>query len=203
MKKIAKYLICVLSVFVFSFSFSPILASDSDQPIKTVIYQNHLSQAEIDQLLVDQTEAYLKEIIPDYEANTKGRARPYYETVYGTTKRVNIGGYAGNQLPGGYKFPTGGGFYYSFSGGPTASVSVSFPAPFGSFGLSTTLGNKAASGVTVNVPNKTQYFKLWSTQEYNVRPFIVYYIDSNGKKGVYHKNFSSVQQSNVAWAKAV
>ena len=51
----------------------------------------------------------------------------HFDYQYKTLK-----GYAGNQLSGGYKFPTGGGFYFSDSGGPnvSGSVSLSLPAPY-------------------------------------------------------------------------
>ena len=203
MKKFTKSLICSLSMLIFSLSFSPVLANDSEQLNATVIYQSELTQSEIDQILIDQTEAYLKETIPGYDANSKGRARPSYETVYGPTKKVTAAGYAGNQVAGGYRFATGGGFYYSNAGGPSVTVGVGFGSPYGSFNVSFSLGNKVSSGRFVTVPNRTQYFKLYVSSVYNVRPFIVYYNDGNGHKSVYQRNVSSLLYSENAYAKAV
>ena len=80
-------------------------------------------------------------------------------------------------LSGGYKFPTGGGFYFSDSGGPnvSGSVSLSLPAPYNFVSISVGLGNRSTtSGLYVTVPNKTDYFKLYVEKEMEVRPYAIY-----------------------------
>ncbi|MBR2674080.1 MAG: hypothetical protein IKE52_01290 [Mogibacterium sp.] len=84
-----------------------------------------------------------------------------------------VGGYAGNNAPGGTRFPTGGGFYWSDKGGPTASVSVSLGAGFGSVSVGTELGKKSSSGEFVTVPNKKDYFKLYIEKTLECRKYKV------------------------------
>lgn len=93
----------------------------------------------------------------------------HFDYQYKTLK-----GYAGNQLSGGYKFPTGGGFYFSDSGGPnvSGSVSLSLLAPYNFVSIGVGLGHRSTtSGLYVTVPNKTDYFKLYVEKEMEVRPY--------------------------------
>lgn len=88
-----------------------------------------------------------------------------------------LSGFAGNQLRDGYKFPTGGGFYYSDSGGPSVSGSfnVSLPKPYDVVSLSVNLGVKSDSGGQfVIAPSTTKFYKLYVTKKIEVRPHITY-----------------------------
>lgn len=96
----------------------------------------------------------------------------FFDYKYKTLK-----GYAGNQLPGGYRFPTGGGFYFSDSGGPSTSgsISLSLPAPFNIISFSVNLGQRStSSGVFVVAPNTTDYFKLYVEKLMEIRPYAIY-----------------------------
>lgn len=82
----------------------------------------------------EEREAEFERVMEDIQAHT---ATPYgpkyrYKTEYLPYSYTTLSGYAGNQVVGGYKFPTCGGFWFSDVGGPTVSgsVSLSLPAPF-------------------------------------------------------------------------
>lgn len=72
-----------------------------------------------------------------------------------------------------YRFPTGGGFYFSDEGGP--SITVSFVAPYGVASFNLTLETNSKSGKFVNVPDKTHYFKLYVSKAVKFKriPFII------------------------------
>lgn len=95
----------------------------------------------------------------------------YFDYVYKT-----VGGYAGNQPAGGLSFPTGGGFYFSDSGGPSVSgsVSVGLPAPYNFVSFSVNLGNSSSSGYFVTVPDKVNKYKLYVEKTMEVRPYLTY-----------------------------
>lgn len=97
-----------------------------------------------------------------------------FRTVWGSTRRVTVAGFAGNQDARGTRFTTGGSFFHSAAGGPSASVSVSFGAPFASVSISSNLGNAAGSGFIVNVPDRVNFFKLHVAREYEITPFRTY-----------------------------
>lgn len=93
-----------------------------------------------------------------------------------------LSGYAGNQVTGGYQFPTGGGFYFSDSGGPSVSggVSLTLPPPYSMISISVNLGNRStSSGLYVGVPDKTNYFKLYVEKTMEVRPYAIYKQNQN------------------------
>ena len=126
----------------------------------------------------------------------------HFDYQYKTLK-----GYAGNQLSGGYKFPTGGGFYFSDSGGPnvSGSVSLSLPAPYNFVSISVGLGNRSTtSGLYVTVPNKTDYFKLYVEKEMEVRPYAIYKQNKNTREyELYDVGAVSVLYKLSAYAKKV
>src|SRR5699024_12216302 len=80
----------------------------------------------------------------------------HYDFVYIESKNISGSGYAGNQPVKGKRFPTGGGFYWSSSGGPTVSTSVSFGGSIVSISMS--LGESGDSCRFANAPDKTNYF---------------------------------------------
>ena len=108
--------------------------------------------------------------------NTLKGPRYKYKTVYLSPVYTKVGGYAGNQLPGGYQFPTGGGFYYSPAGGPTVSgsITVSLPAPFNVCSFSINLGTTGSFGTFINVPSTTGYYKLYVSQTMRVVPYKIF-----------------------------
>ena len=98
---------------------------------------------------------------------TKSRRVYYGDYFYKTVK-----GYAGKQSSP-TMFPTGGGFYYSYSGGPRVNVSVSLGYELGSVSVGTTLGNKATRGQFVTVPSKNKYYKLYVEKTLKCRKYKV------------------------------
>lgn len=151
---------------------------------KTVIYQNNMTEKEIEEEHKRQLEEYIRSLNleKDEFKITIGNDKivPFndpsdYKHEYGPKKIASASGYAGNQsATRGYNFPTGGGFWHSEAGGPTASISVYFPHPFEKVAFNVNLGNKGSSGTYVQAPNTTDYFKLYIIKEYEVQPFIVY-----------------------------
>lgn len=159
------------------------------------------SQDEVDKELKSLIDKELKQL----KGITRSSVNPNnWKTVYGTKKTVTLKGYAGNQLPGGRKFPTGGGFYFSDSGGPTVSVSVSYSSPYVPVSVSVGLGNSSTSGQFVTVPNKTNYFKLYVSKDVQVQPYIVYQrTNSSSPWKVYYRGKVQTVQRASAYAKKV
>lgn len=155
-------------------------------------------------------EAEMEKIMAELNEDNGARGPKYH---YGSEnlpyQYTTVGGYAGNQIDRGYRFPTGGGFYYSNSGGPTVNGSVSITIPTTlknvsvSFGIS--LGKSANSGLFVTVPNKTDFFKLYVEKEVEIRPYVVYRKRSGteGKWEVDHWGSVEVEVSVTSYAKKV
>lgn len=68
-----------------------------------------------------------------------------------------------------------GSIHYSTDGGGSVSVSVGFPPPFGSVGLSLPLGRKVdgVSGYSVDITSPGRY-KLYVRKTFEVRSYIIY-----------------------------
>lgn len=100
----------------------------------------------------------------------------HYKTEYAPYVYKTLSGYAGNQLEGGYKFPTGGGFWFTDSGGPSVSgsINVSLPAPYNIISVSVNLSKKGTSGLWVSVPSSSSHYKLYVSKEIQVRPYVIY-----------------------------
>lgn len=77
------------------------------------------------------------------------------KTEYATTTVTPNG-----QVPGGYRFETGGGLYVDTSGGP--SVSVGFGVSWGTVSASVSVGiagkDSSVGGLFLTAPNTTDYF---------------------------------------------
>lgn len=116
-------------------------------------------------------------------------------------------GFAGNQIRDGYRFPTRGGFYYSEDRGPEVTLSISLEIPkLTRVSVAVGLGNKTDTlGQFVNVPNKTDYFKLYVEKEVEIRPYVVYRKPSGmgGEWEVDHTGAVGVVVSVSAYAKRV
>ncbi|WIV13503.1 hypothetical protein [Proteiniborus sp. MB09-C3] len=150
---------------------------------KVVIYKNHMSESEKQAERDRQVKEHLEKLNfgKDYKiVFGDDSIRPFndpsdYKHEYGTSKIAVAGGFAGGQGSAGYRFPTGGGFWYTDSGGPTASISVSFPKPFESVSFSVNLGEKGTTGQYVKVdPDSNNYYKLYVEKEYEVTPYVIY-----------------------------
>ena len=102
--------------------------------------------------------------------------RYHYKAEYKPYKYKTLSGYAGNQVVGGYKFPTGGGFWFTDSGGPEVkgSVNVGLPAPFNVVSVSINLSKKGTSGLWVSAPSTSSYYKLYVSKKMELRPYITY-----------------------------
>lgn len=165
----------------------------------TEVYSEEEVENEIDKdiqrILLEKSKASSTEnslfSVPEYDR---------YDHVKIESKNVSGEGYAGNQPAGGMRFPTGGGFYWSNSGGPSVSPSISFGNQVVSIGIS--LGNRATSGgYFVTAPNKTNYFKLRTRKTYRVTKTAVYgyYTGTNTRKFLYYI-YPKALQSQSAWA---
>ena len=123
-------------------------------------------------------EKAMDEILENMEQeNLLARGPSYrYKTDYKPYKYTTFSGYAGNQVAGGYKFPTGGGFWFTDSGGPevSASVNVGLPKPYDMVSVSVNLGKKGTSGLWVSVPSSSSYYKLYVSKKMELRPYITY-----------------------------
>lgn len=133
--------------------------------------------------------------------STKGR--PTHKIEYGNSVRKTFSGFAGNQPAEGNRFQTGGGFYFSDNGGPSSTISISFPSPFNLLSVSVNLGNSSSSGKFVLVPDTIHYFKLFVEKTYDCKPYIVWSVDSNGNKSRYATNVSKIHIKTNQYAKRV
>ena len=206
------FLVFLFSVIIFassSFSSNVVLANTLDESeSKTVIV--HMTEEEIDEEHKRQID---EELLKLKTSNIESEITPFnepsdYKTEYGTRVTRSVEGFAGNQPSGGVKFPTGGGFYHSDSGGPTATINVSFPEPYAFFSLSVPLGNSSTSGYFVNAPNKTDYFKLSVIKTYSIQPYVTYQKTYDYNSHTYYwkvitKNHTKTHVSSTVYAKKV
>lgn len=167
--------------------FAAATGSDSPAPQELpayIINGENKTQEEIDR----EIEAYIDSLMASLNGaeatNGTPRVQSYYKSLtLDTLEDQPVSGYPGNQREGGYRFETGGGFYYSEDGGPTESISLSISLPFGaspfSMSVGIGLGNKADTfGTYVEAPDKINYWKLYVTKYLDVTPIAVYEVDS-------------------------
>lgn len=172
MKKITSLILAMAMVFSLSaqvFALNDDMQDNENSEANMIVITT--SKEERDKQFNDAMAKVMEQLEgPTLTRDNKERFKyEHFDYQYKTLK-----GYAGNQLSGGYKFPTGGGFYFSDSGGPnvSGSVSLSLPAPYNFVSISVGLGNRSTtSGLYVTVPNKTDYFKLYVEKEMEVRPY--------------------------------
>ena len=175
MKKITSLILAMAMVFSLSaqvFALNDDMQDNENSEANMIVITT--SKEERDKQFNDAMAKVMEQLEgPTLTRDNKERFKyEHFDYQYKTLK-----GYAGNQLSGGYKFPTGGGFYFSDSGGPnvSGSVSLSLPAPYNFVSISVGLGNRSTtSGLYVTVPNKTDYFKLYVEKEMEVRPYAIY-----------------------------
>ena len=179
---------------------APILSQDLDKEIlssKTYYVDKDVREADIQRQLAE----YMTELL----ASTPQPTSDYeysYSVEYGEPQLISKGGYPGNQPSHGTKFAApGGAFTWQPDGGPSYSLSVSFPPPFNfltkasiSLGIATTGASNV--GIVQTVENYTDYVKLYVIKTQEITPFIVYRTNLyTGEKSEYSKNHLSSMYS--------
>lgn len=126
------------------------------------------------------------------------------KTEWGTAVTRYISGYPANQPTNGSRFHTGGGDYYSESGGPIQSLTISFGDPFGIVNVGVSIGETGSSGAFVEAPDTANYYKLYIVKTVEVQLYIAYYRDAEGLPWqVVYVGESSVVTNVTAYAVAV
>lgn len=163
--------VSLVTVLTFVFSITTYASENTTEPEEVCITT---TEAERDAAF----EKAIGEILENIEKENPVTRGPqyHYKTEYKPYKYKTLSGYAGNQVAGGYKFPTGGGFWFTDSGGPTVSgtVSVGLPKPFDMVSVSINLGQKGSSGLWVSAPSSSYYYKLYVSKKMELRPYITY-----------------------------
>lgn len=164
--------ICLVTVLTGAFSIPAYASADNPTEPEEVCITT--TEAERDAAFEKAMGEILEKIEKD-NAVTRG-PQYHYKTEYKSYKYTTLSGYAGNQVAGGYKFPTGGGFWFTDSGGPSVSgsVSVGLPKPFDMVSVSINLGQKGSSGLWVSVPSSSYYYKLYVSKKMELRPYVTY-----------------------------
>jgi len=149
----------ILSIVLFTWlTFHSTIVGVSAQELIYVYYRHNTP--------VTITEIAYESITPRHFINQR--------RVMGPTVRRTFSGIAGNQPPGGSRFPTGGSFFWSAAGGPSVTASVAFGAGFGSISVSVPIGNSANTGQIVGVPNRVNYFHLHVSRTYDIQAWREY-----------------------------
>ena len=116
---------------------TPVMAEEVT-PERTIVYtttaeeRDAIFEAEVEKALAALSNGSAREVRYQYKS----------ENLTDKYKIKTVGGFAGNQVQNGYRFPTGGGFYFSDVGGPTVqgSVNLGLPKPFDTVSFTVTLG---------------------------------------------------------------
>lgn len=194
-----------------------VLAQENYNVDKVVVYKKPMSESERQAERERQVKEHIEKLI--LEENNKNvfgdkSIRPFndpsdYKTEYGTSKIAAAEGFAGGQGSAGNRFPSGGGFWHTDSGGPSVSVSVSFPKPFQSVSVSINLGVSGTTGTYYNVePDDKNFYKLYVEKEYEVTPYVIYrrtWIDDfTGYQWVkWSEGHAKIHLGTTAWPKIV
>lgn len=186
----------VSSIVATSEGFDVYLEMDNEEVEK-------LTREQLDQIHTAVIENYCYQAMIKNTNEVMPMARPTYENVYGTPIRKTFAGYAGNQPSGGNRFATGGGFYYSDSGGPTVSLSIAFASPYGTMSVGASLGNVSTTGKFVTVPDTVNYYKLYVEKTYDCKPYITYYTNSLGETSIFAKGTTKILYNQNQYAKKV
>ena len=197
-----KRAITILLALVMCLSLATPAMAEDVTPKKTIVYTSTAAEryaifeAEVSKVLAELSDSTRAS---DYQYRSINLTDNYRKTI--------VGGFAGNQLRDGYRFPTGGSFYFSDVGGPSVqgSVNIGLPKPFDIVSFTVTLGTKSSSGLIVNVPNTTDYFKLYVEKEIEARPYRVEKrLPGNGNEWEFDRyGVVYVTTGKVAYAKAV
>lgn len=196
-------IIAILSAIVICLTPTAVFAAEVQEEV-SVDGQNLYTYTKPQALVEQEMENQIQRQIAEMQEKVGSVDPALWKNEYGTKKTVTVGGFAGNQNSGGYKFPTGGGFYFSDSGGPTASVTVTFPTKFGKVTATANLGKKSSAGIFVTAPTKTRYYKLHIAKKVEVQPYITYTRkDRNSAWKVYYRGKVQAVKGVIASAKAV
>ena len=127
---------------------------------------------------------------------SKSSSRPTYTTQYG--KKVNKWT-PWKTVPGqpkkGTRIQGGGSIFVSNDGGGSVSCSWNFGTPYGTLGISYTIGKKiAVGGENVTIPS-TGFYLVQQRKLFECRPYVVY-VTKNGKKSVYRRALYREHQCN-------
>ena len=99
-----------------------------------------------------------------------------YKTEYLPKKQIVLSGFAGGNKPGGDRFQTGGGFWFTDKNGPSVSggLTLNYLGKLKLISVSVSLGQAGSSGKYVAVPDTEHYFKLYIEKTVEVTPYITY-----------------------------
>lgn len=200
--KVLSLMLCL--VMLFSMSINVFAKEASDNSV--TIYVNDMSKEEIYAEHMKQIRQYCRELGMEDDENSLIAfddgvmlldQDDNYKTTYSKTYRKTFSGYAGNQPSGGTRFSTGGGFYYSESGGSTCTLNVGFGGEYGTISVSVPLGKKASSGYYVNVPDKVNYYKLYVSKEYDLMAYKLYHREYDYNTDSYYWKYMSTNVSKI------
>lgn len=159
-----------------------------------------LSINDFDAMLQEQAEEEVAQFLAQKEEEISTKAGNYtYQTVYGTPLNVSTGyKYCSNQPSNGTKIAGGGSININTTGGPTVSISVTFPLPYGSFSVGCATGSKVGvGGVSVYIPSNG-YYKVRVNNTYRTTPYVVYEIvKSTGSKRMISRGHSKYLYSSA------
>lgn len=222
MKKIAiTFMSLILLLTISNFNFISAHENMSKDEVYAMIKEVNVNDNNEIEIILNLNENEIKNLSQDelsiihdtvaadcidnqFVSDSSFRSRPEYWTEYGTQERKTFSGFAGNQPPNGTKFPTGGGFWWSDSGGPTTTLTLTYKGVI--VPVTVTLGissNQASNGRMAHVPNTIDYFKLFVEKTYYCKPQVTYYKNSSGEVSVYSKYVTKIWVSDVAYAKKV
>ena len=105
---------------------------------------------------------------------SRSRTNNPVRVVQSAPRTAFITGRPSGQLPGGERFANGGGWWFAESGGPTASVSVSLPAPWNMISVSTNLGQTGRLGRFYFAPDTVNRWHLYNRVEMRITPWTIY-----------------------------
>lgn len=176
----------------------PVGISNSQNEL-IVLGESSMSAEEIAALHSLRLEEEVSQIIADAIANDErlgltGSSRPTYTTQYGSEvekwtpwKTVPGQPSKGTQIQG------SGSIYVSDSGGGTVSCSWSFGTPYGTLGISYTLGKRLdVGGYCIDISG-SGYYLAQHRKQYKCQPYVVY-VTQNGKRSVYRRALVSTFQ---------
>lgn len=191
-----------LSLFSFPSKTSAVTVDKQPEEVHTQVIPKEVQDADIER----QINLKLEELNNNVENGIGPMSRAIYTSETIATKYRTISGYAGGQPPNGYQFPTGGGFWWVNSGGPSASSSITFEVPYKLVNVSVTFGiasNSNIGGLYVSVPNKTDYFKLYISKTMQVRQVNFYrQATPSSPKVLYDIAYYQTLDRQSQWARA-
>ena len=202
MKRVFALVLSIIMIISFGLTA---FAAESSYSKKILIGKNFSIKTSVEERDQQFEQAMVQVLSALQEEGGEKGPQYHYRTEYLPYQYKTVGGYAGNQVAGGYCFPTGGGFWYTDSGGPSVSgsITLSFPSPYNFVSFSVNLGQKSSSGQYVAVPNTTDYFKLYISKVIEVRPYAIYVRSATQDWTLYMVGAVPITYSISAYAKKV